>query len=162
MSTQRRVDRVQRFLSTKLTGTGIPLSINDGGTDQENQFRRVATGLTAFATNSLSSSSCCKWRFRHGYYESGCAGFSFSGLSGVPDSSPVQMGSSIGSYSGYKAGFLPEQLPSYSPLLVRVSPLHSALPQVSTSSGSGTERQHGQGNMYLQHAARNAACDIGR
>jgi len=162
MSTQRRVARVQRFLSTELTRTEIPSSSDVGGTGQENRFRRVGIGLTALATNSLSSSSRCKWSIDHGYSELCGAGSSYIRMSCSTDSSPVQDGTVSGSDSGSMTGFLPEQLPLNSPFLVRVSPLHSALPQVPMSVGSGTERQHGQGNLYLQHAARNAACDIGR
>jgi hypothetical protein len=68
------------------------------------------------------------------------------------------------------AGFLPEQLALNSPLLSGASErtygsaptMRSVLPQVLMGDGPRTERQHGQGNLYLQHAARNTACDIGR
>ena len=158
MSTQRREVRSQRFISTKLTGIGIPTSLDVRSTDWSQSFRRVADGLTALATNSLRAGSRCEWRFCHGYIGSWYAGSSSYRSSGMTGSSPA----SSESVSGFGAGFLPEQLPSISPLLVRVSPLHSALPQVPMSMCSGTERQHGQGNLYLQHTARNTACDSGR
>src|SRR5271168_3216911 len=155
MSTQRREVRSQRVLGTKATGIGIPTSDDVRDLDRLQGFRRVAYGLTAqYATNSLSASSRCEWRFRHGYTESRCAGSSSYRSSSMTGSSPA----SPESVSGFGAGILPEQLPLDSPFLVRVSPLHSALPQVLMSVCSGTERQHGQGNLYLQHTARNTAC----
>jgi hypothetical protein len=176
MSTQRRVAPRQRFNSTKQTGTAVPASIDDGLSGPQKQFRRVAQGLTAsslhfeeteLATNSLGSR--CKWRFRHG-----TTGFDGShwqcstlfGWNGTSGSSPA--------FREFPAGHLPRQLPILSPLLSGTAELErrsascsarfmrSALPQVLTGICPRTERHHGQGNLYLQHAARNAACDSGR
>ena len=157
MSTQRRVQPLQRLECTERAGTGMPSSIDHGHTDHLQRFRRVAEGLTvspfhsgtqAMATNSLSSGSSWTWRFRP------------------------------------HAGLLPEQLPSISPFLsggfqprqerrgfarapkvfaeTNAEQQQSASPQVLTGVCPRTERQYGQGNLYLQHAARNAAGYFGR
>ena len=181
MSTQRRVVPKQRFAytektGTEQTGTAIPSSPDAGVTVSLQKFRRVAFGLTApsstfhfegrmigLATNSLGFSSCCEWRLRHGFNGSICAASSYMRRSSTSGSSPAF----IGSY----AGILPEQLPLISPLLsgaleqeypFSAHTMQSALPQVPMGVCPGTERQHGQGNLYLQYAARNAACDFGR
>ena len=176
MSTQRRVAPRQRFNRTKQTGTAVPTSIDDGLSGPQKQFRRVAEGLTAsslrfegmgLATNSLGSR--CKWRFCHGTTGSNelqRAAFSFHGQSSTCGSYPARI--------GFAGGHLPQQLPLISPLLsgnsdqeqrsvsCSVRSMQSALPQVLTGACPRTERQHGQGNLYLQHAPRNAACDSGR
>jgi len=172
MSTQRRVVRVQRFantekIGTELAATAIPSSIGVGGTVLRQQFRRVVCGLTAsssrpqlarfeLATNSLSFSSCCGWVSLNAacgllYREAGTNG-----------SSPAP--------GIIRAGSPPEQLPSTSPLLSgafgleesSARTMQSALPQDPMGFCPGPERQHGQGNLYLQYAARNAASDSGR
>jgi hypothetical protein len=180
MSTQRRVAQTQRFASmekagTELVGTAIPASQDAGGTGPEKQFRRVVFGLTApsstfqfgermigLATNSLSFSSCCEWHFRHGFNGSIDAVSSLMS-GGTNGSSPASF--------GFHAGIFPEQLPLTSPLLSGASEqedqlsahtMQSALPRVPTGVCRGTERQHGQGNLYFKHATRNAACDSGR
>ena len=173
MSTQRRVAPRQRFNRTKQTGTAVPTSIDDGLSGPQKQFRRVADGLTAsslrfegmgLATNSLGSR--CKWRFCHGTTgsnESQRAAFSYYGQSSTHNSYPARI--------GFAGGHLPQQLPLISPLLSGISEQEqrsvscskqSALPQVLTGACPRTERHHGQGNLYLQHAPRNAACDSGR
>jgi len=189
MSTQRRVDPSQRFsvtgkTGTEFTGIAVPTSVDDGAKVQERQFRPVAGGLTAstssiwfgrreLATNSLSFGSSCAWHFGHrsiGFNESRRVVPSHQTWIRTNGSSPAPGVS--------RAGILPEQLPRKlsltSPLLPGVSEqrqrsascsafsMQSALPQVLTGVSSRTERQHGQGNMYLQHTARNAACDFGR
>jgi hypothetical protein len=173
MSTQRRVVRRQRLanmdkVGTELAGTAIPSSYDAGGTGPLQEFRRVAVGLTAplssplwygmtgLATNSLSFSSCCEWVFLN----SACGLFDEEADTNGSDPAPRLTWH----------GNLPEQLPSTSPLLSGASELEqssarimqSALPRVPTGRCPGTERQHGQGNLYLQYAARNAACDSGR
>ena len=74
MSTQRRVVRWQRPSNTRLAGAENPSSLDAGASGQQQEFRRVAFGLTAsastfwcveLATNSLSFNSCCEWRFCH-------------------------------------------------------------------------------------------------
>ena len=141
MSTQRRVVRWQRFQNTRLAGAGNPPSHDAAVFGPEEQFRRVAFGLTAsastfwrieLATNSLSFNSCCEWRFCH-WNSSRTASLDFS--------PPIR---------SFRAG------------AASARTVQSALPQVPTGVCRGTERQHGQGNLYLQHAARNAACDSGR
>ena len=149
MSTQRRVVPGQRFaytekLKTEFAGIADPTSPDEGISGSKTQFRRAAMGLTAsafhfgngrieLATNSLSFNSC--WERRDSTF-----------------------------------GIFPEQLPLISPLLSGVSEpercsaptKQSALPQIPWSVCPGTERQHGQGNLYFKHAARNAACNSGR
>ena len=141
MSTQRRVVRWQRLSNTRFAGTGSPPSHDAGASDQQQEFRRVLNGLTAsastfwrieLATNSLSFNSCCEWRFCH-WNSSRTASLDFS--------PPIRC---------FRAG------------IASARTVQSALPRVPTGVCRGTERQHGQGNMYLQHAARNAACDSGR
>jgi hypothetical protein len=183
MSTQRRVALKQRFAftgktGTKFTGIAVPSPVGAGNKVQDSQFRRVAMDLTAssfrlegmeLATNSLSLDRRCKWRFCHGIKGlDGSQGRSSTphGWSGTGGSSPAR--------TGFPAGHLSQQLPLISPLLSgnsereqRSAPrsarsMQSALPQVLTGVCPRTERQHGQGNLYLQHAARNAACDSGR
>jgi hypothetical protein len=160
MSTQRRVVRGKRAPGTELTGAGFPASIDAGETELNRDFRRVRHGLTAsssffrkteLATNSLDSSSCCEWRVRHGFQALRYAALLDMSERGRRKAAPAE-----------SAGFFPEQLPSNSPLPARVAPLQSAAPLVPPSLGSGTERQHGQGNMHFKHAARNTACDFGR
>jgi hypothetical protein len=172
MITQRRVVRLQRLLSTELAGTAIPSSSDAGGTVSKQQFRRVADGLTAplssplrygmtrLATKSLSLSSCCEWVS----WNTAC-GF-FDEEAGTNGSFPAVPSA----WAGNHPEQLPGKLPSTSPLLsgaleleqssTRI--LHSALPQVPMGICPGTERQHGQGNLYLQYAARDAASDSGR
>ena len=161
MSTQRRVARWQRFISTEQTGIAVSTSYDAGMASSMKQFRRVAVGLTAssfhfgfqfgtyeLATNSLSSGNGCTWRF--------ClrAGLSAEQL---PLISPLLSG-----------GFQPRQercgLTRAPKVFAGTKAEHeqSALPWVLTGVCPRTERQHGQGNLYLQHAARNAACDSGR
>ena len=157
MSTQRRVVRWQRLLSTELTGAENPSSPDAGVSASQKQFRRAALGLTAdLATNSLGFSSCCEWK----YWTTACG--LFFQEADTNGSSPA--------HGVRQAGILPKQLPPISPLLSGASEQEqfsaqtkqSALPQVPTSICRGTERQHGQGNLYLKHAARNAACHFGR
>jgi len=162
MSTQRRVVPWQRFaytekINTELAGTEDSASPDAGVPGSKKQFRRVALGLTAeLATNSLGLSSCCEWNFRN----TAC-GFFFQEAD-TNGSSPA--------FVVRQAGILPKQLPPISPLLSGASELEecsaqtkqSALPRVPTSICRGTERQYGQGNLYLKHAARNAACNFGR
>jgi hypothetical protein len=174
MSTQRRVARWQRVFNTELAGTENPSSRDAGASGPQKQFRRVATGRTAsslspqygrfdLATNSPGFGSRCKWRLRHGLNESRSAAASFLRQAGTSGSFPA--------IPELRAGFLPEQLPLISPLLSGASGqenqfsariAQSALPQVPTGICPGTERQHGQGNLYLEHATRNAACHFGR
>ena len=168
MSTQRRVVRWQRLLSTEFAGTQISSSPDAEVAGSEQSFRRVANGLTAspshfwngrseLATNSLNSGSRCEWISRANQYR-----FSPLSRNGANGSSPAGL--------ERPAGVLPKQLPFTSPLLSGAYELErrsahimqSALPQLPTGLCPGTERQHGQGNLYLQHAARNAACDSGR
>ena len=179
MSTQRRVVRWQRLPNTTLAGAENPPSHDAGVSGQQQEFRRVAFGLeqnhdnralkgfvpsidflrksihyeygsgsmvrgfapTAsastfwrieLATNSLSFNSCCEWRFCH---------WSSSRTASLDFSPPIRC---------FRAG------------IISARTVQSALPQVSTGVCRGTERQHGQGNLYLQHAARNAACNFGR
>jgi hypothetical protein len=179
MSTQRRVVRWQRLSNTRFAGAGNPPSHDAGAPGQQQEFRRVANGLEQIhdnralksfvqsidflrksiryecgsgnmyrgfaptasastflgielATNSLSFNSCCEWRFCH-WNSSRTASLDFS--------PPIRC---------FRAG------------IASARTMQSALPQVPTGVCPGTERQHGQGNLYLQHAARNAACDFGR
>jgi len=182
MSTQRRVvpmhgPAVEAGMGTKLTGTGISTSHDAGVTVWRKQFRLNAAGLTAstssdrlgnaeLATNSLGSGRSCEWHLCHGsngYSESRRVVPSYQTWGRTTGSSPALAFS--------RAGLLPEQ-PSWqlSPLLSDASEqeqrsartMQSVLPQTLMSLCSRAERQHGQGNLYLQHAARNAACDFGR
>ena len=173
MSTQRRADRLARVQSKELAGAGSSTSVDVGKTDSRNHFRRVLNGLTAsssmiwigmtgLATNSLSISSSCQWPNGHGSNELRFAKSSWYRWNGTTGYSPALNGIRAFIPAGLSAGADAGQLPTDSPLLARVLILHSALPQVPRSLISGTERQHGQGNLYFQHAARNAACDIGR
>lgn len=168
MSAQRRVVH-----STELAGAAMPTPSGAGNVVPKHRFRCVASGFrssaspsqrgtTVWANGSLGISSRCKWRFGHGQNRTQYAASSCMRLSRTGSSSPALWVS--------RAGYLPQQLPLISPLLsgafeqeqVSAPMSQSALPQVLTSLGSRTERQHGQGNMYLQHPARNAACDFGR
>ena len=160
----------QRFPSTKLTKTqtASPDGVAEAGFAQ--QFRRVATGLTAmvvpgtlpaadWATYSESLGRCCHGSHIPGQESSGTL-TTFIGASGAAEVRLAHSGSDLGTRAGFGCFF--GQLPLNSPLLARRLDMHSASPQVPTSLRSGTERHHGQGNMYLQHAARNATCDSGR
>jgi hypothetical protein len=127
------------------------------------QLRIERVGL---ATNSLSFSSSCHRRPENGPDETGFVGFASYRRNGATGSWLVLKGLQAGSLAefrtGFRAGPLPGQLSLDSPLLAGSFTMHSALPQIPMSFGSGTERQHGQGNLYFKHSARNAACDIGR
>jgi len=181
MSTQRRVARLQRFLNTKPTGVAESSSQDEAIAVSKQQFRRVSNGLTALSgwslysrtwdvTNSLSFSSRCEWRSRHGSNETPGEVLSKS-----------RAATAGGFFPECQAGSFPQQLPIISPLLSSAfqrrrlclgscepgapeisRSVQSALPQVPMGVGPGTERQHGQGNLYLQHATRNAACNSGR
>ena len=115
-------------------------------------------------------SSCCKWRFRHGSKETSDA---------VVSKSRTATESGFG--PAHPTGSFPPQLPLISPLLssafqrerlrlgscepgvaALVRSVQSALPQGPMGVDPGTERQHGQGNLYLQHATRNTDCNSGR
>jgi hypothetical protein len=177
MSTQRRFVLGQRFIvpawnDWKPSGTADTPSMDAGIPVPGNSFGGFTTHRTAFlvdffqespgfAQHSLSISSCCEWQICHGYPGTKGAISSFFEQIGVDGSSPA---------SGFnRAGILPEQLPSISPLLLGNSELdfsaqatQSALPRVLKGTSPRTERQYGQGNLYLQHTARDAAGDFGR
>jgi hypothetical protein len=175
MSTQRRVVRWQRPQSTELTGSWIRSSNDDQIQGPSQIFRRIAYDSTAsidpaqfwnveLATNSLSFGSRC----------TGPIGPRVKGSNEQRDAaSPVGrsgLSSSFQTRTVARAGILSEQLPSISPSLQALQSrnsdsarnMQSALPQVPTGICPGTERQHGQGNMYLQHASRDAAGNFGR
>jgi hypothetical protein len=175
MSTQRRVVRWQRPQSTELTGSWIRSSNDDQLQGPSQVFRRIAYDSTAsigpaqfwnveLATNSLSFGSRC----------TGPIGHRVKGSNEQRDAaSPVGrsgLSSSFQACTVARTGILSEQLPSISPSLQALQSrnsdsartMQSALPQVPTGVCPGTERQHGQGNMYLQHASRDAAGNFGR
>jgi len=179
MRTQRRVVRLERAQGTEQTRAVSLTSFDEEGTALHQDFRRVIFGLTAsnlsprlriqgmeLATNSLSFSSSCHGRLGHESQDARCAGFVSKRRNGatgcLPASEEVRAGSRADSRLKLPVVALPGQLSLDSPLLAGSFSMHSALPQIPTGSRLGTERQYGQGNLYLQHAARNAACDIGR
>jgi hypothetical protein len=178
MSTQRRVVRWQRPQSTELTGSWMRSSNDDQLQGPSQIFRRIAYDSTALktlarpvqlrtaelATNSLSFGSRC----------TGPIGHRLKGSNEQHDAaSPVGrsgLSSSFQARTVAWAGILSEQLPSISPSLQALQSrnsdsartMQSALPQVPTGVCPGTERQYGQGNLYLQHASRDAAGNFGR
>jgi hypothetical protein len=164
MSTQRRVVRWQRTSSTERTGD--PLS-PDGGV-LGSSFGCAVRGRTAslsgsfpcgkygkreLATNSLSFSSSCTWVRRNTL---GCFLFHeveqhdrfFSGTAEVadrkslPNSFPSSFSGFLPSYPALPGGHTGVQL------FIAVG-----LAAVPTGLSRGTERQHGQGNLYFEHAA---------
>jgi len=175
MSTQRRVVRWQRLVNTKVARNESPSSLDAGVSGLRQSFRCVDLGLTAsrsrpqfgmleLATKSLGFGSRCGWRISH----------RAKGSNEQHDAASLVSGSSLSSSCRMRmdaqSGILSEQLPSISPLLAGASEqeiasarsMQSALPQVPTGVCPGTERQYGQGNLYLKHAARNAAGNFGR
>ncbi len=164
MSTQRRVVRWQRPYITELAGTGDSLSLDGGVSVSRVPFRCATDGQTAsltgasfhwtrdgreWATNSLSFSSCCSWvqqnspgcflldeveqndRFISGHRGN-------AGWTSFPTASP--------------RAFL-----AFSPPTGRFRAFRpiDAVGLAAAPNGvcRGTERQHGQGNLYFEHAA---------
>jgi hypothetical protein len=178
MSTQRRVVRWQRPQSTELAGSGMRSLNNDLHSGPSQMFRRAGSGLTAqeilvypvqfrtaeLATNSLSFGSSCTRPIGH----------RLKGSNEQQDAASLWCGSGLSSSFQRRtvalAGILSEQLTSISPSLQAFQSwnsdsarsMQSTLPQVPTGVCPGTERQHGQGNLYLQHASRDAAGNFGR
>jgi len=166
MSTQRRVVRWQR--NSEQAGTVNPPSIDGGTSGPETPFRRAVDSRTAshsgmsslrtgggrdLATNSLSFSSSCIWVQRnslgclllyeveqHDRFFSGAA--ENAGWNSFPTASPR---ASL-AFSPPTRRFRADQFMS--------APTHAVgLAAVPTGSCRGTERQHGQGNLYFEHAA---------
>jgi hypothetical protein len=178
MSTQRRVVRWQRPQNTEWAGPEIRLSNDNQLSGPSQIFRRVGCfdlGLTAssirtqfrkieLATNSLSFGSRC----------TGPIGPRLKGSNEQRDAASPRresgLSSSLQVRTVAQAGILSEQLPSISPSLQALQSwnsdsarsMQSALPQVPMGVCPGTERQYGQGNLYLQHAPRDAAGNFGR
>ncbi len=175
MSTQRRVVRWQRLSSSEVAGYESPSSLDEGISGLRRGFRRAEIGLTAsrsrpqfgmreLATNSLGFGSGCGWQFCH----------RARGSNERRDAASLVSGSSVSSScrrrTDVRSGILSKQLPSISTLLAGVSEqenasarsMQSALPRVPVGDCPGTERQYGQGNLYLKHAARDAAGNFGR
>jgi hypothetical protein len=163
MSTQRRVVRWQRPYMTELAGTGDPLSLDGGVSGSRVSFRGAIAVRTAWlsgssshwtcgqldwATNSLSFSSCCSWVQRNSL---GCLQQHDRFFSGIADDAGWN---SIPTAS-------PQAFLAFSPPIRRFRadtsvsrPTHAfGLAAVPTGLSRGTERQHGQGNLYFEHAA---------
>jgi hypothetical protein len=166
MSTQRRAVRWQR--NPERAGAENSPSIDGGSSGLDAQFRPASDGRTAshsgfssiwtssgrdLATNSLSLSSSCTWVHgnslgwlpfykveRHDRFFSRLA--DFAGWNAIPNS-----------FSASFSGFLPSYLALPSkPLQVQ---LDLCIRPCRRPDGlcRGTERQHGQGNLYFEHAA---------
>ena len=140
MSTQRRVVRWQRLLNTTLAGAENPPSHDAGASDQQQEFRRVLNGLTASASTFWRIELATNSLSFNSCCEWRFCHWNFSRTASLDFPPPIRC---------FLDGFSAQTM-------------QSALPQVPTGVCPGTERQHGQGNLYLQHAARNAACDFGR
>ena len=179
MRTQRRVVRLERAQGTRKNGTVNLTSVDAEGTILNQHFCRVIFGLTAspsspqlrierigLATNSLSFSSSCQGSRFNGSSNARSAGFTSERWNVRSGSSTAPKGPPVGRLADFRSdrptGLLPRQLSWDSPLLAGSYNMHSALPQVPMSVCSGTERQYGQGNLYVKHAARNAACNLRR
>ena len=163
MSTQRRVVRWQRPNITELAGTGDPLSPDGGVSGSRVSFRGATTVRTAslnvssptwtgdqreWATNSLSFSSCCSWVQRNSL---GCLMQHDRFFSGIADDAGWNLFPTAS----------PQAFLAFSPPIRRFRadtdvsfPKHAfGLAAVPTGFCRGTERQHGQGNLYFEHAA---------
>ena len=163
MSTQRRVVRWQRPYMTELAGTGDPLSLDGGVSGSQVSFRGATAVRTAWlsgtsrnwtygqrdwATNSLSFSSCCSWVQRNSL---GCVPQHDRFFSGVRE---------YASRNSFPTAS-PQAFLAFSPPIRRFTadtlvsrPTHAVgLAAVPTGLCRGTERQHGQGNLYFEHAA---------
>ena len=163
MSTQRRVVRWQRPYITELAGIGDPLSLDGGVSGSQVSFRGATAVRTAWlsgsssnwtcgqrdwATTSLSFSSCCFWVQRNSV---GCVPQHDRFFSGIAD---FAVRSSFPTAS-------PQAFLAFSPPIRRFRadtsvsrPTHAfGLAAVPTGLSRGTERQHGQGNLYFEHAA---------
>jgi hypothetical protein len=163
MSTQRRVVRWQRPYMTELAGTGDPLSLDGGVSGSQVSFRGATAVRTAWlsgsssnwtcgrldwATNSLSFSSCCFWVQRNSL---GCLQQHDRFFSGIAD------------YAGWNhlPAASPQAFLAFSPPIRRFTAdtqvfrptIAVGLAAVPTGLRRGTERQHGQGNLYFEHAA---------
>lgn len=163
MSTQRRVVRWQRPYMTELAGTGDPLSLDGVVSGSQVLFRGATAGRTAWlfasssnwtrgqrdwVTNSLSFSSCCFWVQRNSL---GCLPQHDRFFSGIADDAGWNL----------LPAASPQAFLAFSPPIRRFTAdtkvfrptIAVGLAAVPTGSSRGTERQHGQGNLYFEHAA---------
>ena len=173
MSTQRRMTPLQRVSSTTLPWT-MKSPSNDAGITRTERFCRVGWRLTAWlfsswiirlATNSLRSISCRLWGNDRNYraitWEDALGlGHTRVGFAGAFFTAGL-----IATFFAPQLSFTSPSLSSASEHEHRISgpygrvfmalawTVQSASPQVPSGNSSGTERQHGQGNLYFKHAA---------
>ncbi len=117
----------------ELPGSSTPTSRDAGPQGPKQQFGRASNGLTASAFPVLGKSALATNSLS---FSSRCVRRAGQQLPSPPVASEQELGSA--------------------------RTMQSVLPQVLMSDRSRTERQHDQGNLYLQHAARNAAGNFGR